>query len=139
MKVYLERKTYPMKGFCDVRDLTPDARALLRKAGIREGLCTVFVAGSTAAITTMEAEEGLMEDIARILERIAPQNEAYAHNRRWGDGNGFSHIRASLLGPSVTIPVSGGELLLGTWQQVVLLDFDNRRRQREVIFQYQGV
>ena len=129
--------TYQIKtrGFNDTHDLTPRVRESLRSAGISNGIVTVFVPGSTAGITTIEYESGVLEDLKRAVERLAPQNIHYDHDARWGDGNGFSHVRAALLGPSLSVPVLGGELQLGTWQQITLIDFDNRPRSREVIVQ----
>jgi secondary thiamine-phosphate synthase enzyme len=120
-------------GFSDVCDLTPQLSAWLGKAGVSDGLLTVFVPGSTAGVTTIECEEGAVEDLKAALERIAPQEIQYRHDARWGDGNGFSHIRASLLGPSLSIPLQKGRLALGTWQQVVCVDCDNRPRRREIV------
>ena len=105
---------------------------------ILEGTVVVFVPGSTGAITTIEFESGAVADLKRALERIAPQDAEYEHNLRWGDGNGYSHVRASLMGPSRSFPVRDGRLALGTWQQVILLDFDNRPRQRTVMVQLLG-
>ncbi len=126
------------KGFCDVHDLTPLLASFVRETGLQDGQAVVHVPGSTAGVTTIEFEPGVLEDLCRALERLAPQNIPYAHDRAWGDGNGFSHVRAALMKPSLVVPVVGGRLLLGTWQQVVLLDFDNRSRKRRVIFQVMG-
>lgn len=126
------------QGFCDIQDLTPGVASRLTDSGVRDGLLTVFVPGSTAAVTTIEFESGALADLRRALEELAPQHRDYAHNARWNDGNGFAHVRAALLGPSLTVPVRGGELQLGTWQQIVLLDFDNRPRQRTVLVQVLG-
>ncbi len=111
----------------DIIDLTPEIRRVVSESRIREGLAHVFVAGSTAALTTIEYESGVLSDLNRALSVLAPDDSAYAHDRRWGDGNGRSHVKASIVGPSLTIPVGGGEPLLGTWQQVVLLELDVRR------------
>jgi secondary thiamine-phosphate synthase enzyme len=126
------------RGYADVQDLTPSVRTLLKKTGMRNGLVTVFVPGSTAGITTIEYEPGVVEDLKKAIERLAPQNIHYDHDARWGDGNGFAHVRASLLGPSLTVPFQEGNLLVGTWQQIVLIDFDNRPRNREIIVQVTG-
>ena len=117
----------------DVLDLTPDLADFVSQSGVAEGLLVIFVPGSTAGITTIESESGAIADFKRAVERVAPRDEHYEHNLRWGDGNGYSHIRAALLGPSLTVPVSEGQLELGTWQQVVLCDFDNRPRRRRVL------
>jgi secondary thiamine-phosphate synthase enzyme len=130
--------TVATKGFTDVCDLTDSVREALRSAGVTEGLVSVFVPGSTAGVTTIEYESGVIEDLKRACERLAPEGIHYDHDARWGDGNGFSHVRASLLGPALTIPLSGGELMLGTWQQIVLVDFDNRPRTRRVVIQILG-
>lgn len=122
----------------DVVDLTDRVGDLVRQSAIDNGTATVFVPGSTAGVTTIEFEPGVVEDLKKAFERLIPSTIPYSHDARWGDGNGFSHVRASVLGPSLTIPVSSGQLLLGTWQQVVLVDFDNRSRDREVIVQVQG-
>ena len=102
------------------------------------GVIALFVPGSTAGLTTLEYEPGCVQDLQDALERLVPRTAHYAHNARWGDGNGFSHIRAALLGPSLQVPFSGKELRVGTWQQVVLVDFDNRPRQREILLQFIG-
>jgi secondary thiamine-phosphate synthase enzyme len=122
----------------DVIDITPQVTEALRNSGIKEGVVFLFVSGSTAALTTIEYEQGVVNDLIRTIEKIAPQNIAYQHNLRWGDGNGYSHVRASLLGPSLNIPVTNKKLLVGAWQQIVLLDFDNRPREREVVVQIIG-
>lgn len=117
----------------DVVDLTRDISDFLAGSGIQEGILVVFVPGSTAGVTTIEYESGAIADLKRAVERLAPRDEHYEHNLRWGDGNGYSHIRAALLGPSLTVPVHEGQLELGTWQQIVLCDFDNRPRRRRVL------
>jgi secondary thiamine-phosphate synthase enzyme len=117
----------------DVLDLTPDVTDFVARSGVTEGLLVLFIPGSTASVTTIEYESGAVADLKRAVERLAPRDEHYEHNLRWGDGNGFSHVRAALLGPSLTIPVHEGLLELGTWQQIVLCDFDNRPRRRRVL------
>jgi secondary thiamine-phosphate synthase enzyme len=119
-------------------DLTNDLQAAVRESGVQQGLAVVFVIGSTVALTTMEFEPGLVSDLQRAFEGIAPEHAPYAHEARWGDDNGHAHVRASLLGPSMTIPVVDGQVTLGTWQQVVLIDFDTRPRQRQVVVQILG-
>lgn len=126
------------KGFCDVHDLTPRVQEFVKASGLKQGQVVVHVPGSTAGVTTIEFEPGVLEDLCRALEKIAPEGIPYAHDRAWGDGNGFSHVRAALMKPSLTIPVAEGRILLGTWQQVVLLDFDNRARKRRIILQVMG-
>jgi secondary thiamine-phosphate synthase enzyme len=117
----------------DVIDLMRDISDFIAGSGIQEGLLVVFVPGSTAGVTTIEYESGAIADFKRAVERLAPRDEHYEHNLRWGDGNGYSHIRAALLGPSLTVPVHEGQLELGNWQQIVLCDFDNRPRRRRVL------
>jgi secondary thiamine-phosphate synthase enzyme len=121
------------KGETQVIDLTEKVRAAVGNSGVREGTVHLFVPGSTAGLTTIEFESGCVADLKAAFERMAPRDADYAHNARWGDGNGFSHVRAALLGPSLAVPVGGGAPLLGTWQQVVLVDFDNRPRERRVV------
>ncbi len=120
-------------------DITREVSAAVAKSGIRDGLACIFTPSSTSAILTNEFEPGLMEeDIPAALERLAPEHADYGHERRWGDGNGHSHVRATFLGPSLTLPVVDGELALGTWQQVVFLELDNKPRRREVLVQIVG-
>jgi secondary thiamine-phosphate synthase enzyme len=113
-------------------DITGAAKSAVAESGVTTGQLVVMVPGSTAAITTIEYEPGLLEDLPAFFERIAPSRSRYAHDDTWGDGNGFSHVRAALVGPSLCVPVSGGEPVLGTWQQIVFLEFDNRPRDRRV-------
>ncbi len=136
----VDRRTFKVstKGDCDIVDITPQVRSELTNTDISLGTLTVFVAGSTCGVTTIEYESGAVCDLQDAIERIAPQDINYAHNARWGDGNGHSHVRAALLGPSLSVPFSGGTLALGTWQQIVLVDFDNRSRTRKVILQIIG-
>ena len=126
-------------GFGDILDITRQVVKGVSSSGLSDGTTTVFVPGSTAGITTIEYEPGVVEDLKKAIERQAPANLHYAHDARWGDGNGFSHVRAALMGASLTVPFIRGELQLGTWQQVVLCDFDNRARKREVLVQVMGV
>jgi secondary thiamine-phosphate synthase enzyme len=127
------------RGDAEVLDLTTRVGAVLARRGFSEGSALVFVVGSTAAITTVEFEPGLSRDLPALFERIAPRAARYHHEETWHDGNGHSHVRASLLGPSLLVPFRDGKLLLGTWQQIVLIDFDVRPRDREVIVQLTGV
>ncbi len=126
------------KGHCDIIDITPQVQQQLAEANINNGTVTLFVAGSTAGISTIEFEPGLLSDFQSMWERNVPQSIPYSHDRRWGDGNGYSHVRASLLGASLVVPFSNKRLTLGTWQQVVLVDFDNRPRSREIMLQIMG-
>lgn len=123
----------PTGGFCHIVDITEYAMAFVRQADGDSGVLNIFVPGSTAALSTIEFESGAVEDLRQAIERLAPEGIGYDHDARWGDGNGFSHVRAALLGPSLSIPYQGTELLLGTWQQVILMDFDNGQRNRRVI------
>ena len=121
------------RGEGHVVDLTPSVLELIRRSGVREGTASLFVPGSTAGLTTIEYEPGALADLRRAFERLAPAEGDYEHNARWGDGNGFSHVRSALLRTSLCVPVSGGRLQLGTWQQIVVINFDNRSRDREVV------
>lgn len=122
----------------EVIDITGKVQNIVTNSGIENGLACMFVAGSTAAVTTIEFEPGLVKDFNDAMDRLYPKGIEYEHHRRWGDGNGHSHVRASLVGPSLTVPVVDGRLLLGTWQQIVFLEFDNRPRSREVAVQIVG-
>jgi len=116
----------------DILDLTEAVTEKVRQAGVASGLLTLFIPGSTAALTTIEFETGVVNDLRAAIQRLFPQDLHYEHDRRWGDGNGYAHVRAAFLKPSLAIPVEDGQLLLGTWQQIVLLDFDNRPRSRRI-------
>ena len=126
------------KGNCDIIDITPRVEQQVAEANINNGTATLFVDGSTAGISTIEFESGLLADFKSMWQRNIPQNIPYDHDRRWGDGNGHSHIRASLLGASLVIPFNDKKLTLGTWQQIVLVDFDNRPRSRQIVLQIMG-
>ena len=136
--VKTEHAKVETKGNCDIIDITGQTSEAVLKSGLRDGAVTVFVAHSTCAISTVEYEPGLISDLKELFERIAPQGIPYGHDKRWGDGNGHSHVRSTLLGPSLSIPFSDTRLFLGTWQQIILIDFDNRSRTRQIIFQIQG-
>jgi secondary thiamine-phosphate synthase enzyme len=138
MRVINERIKVNTKGNPDLLNITDDISRILKSSKLDKGSMTVFVAGSTAAITTFEYEPGLTKDVRELYERLIPSDKHYHHDDSWGDANGFSHLRASLASPSLTVPFEGGKLLLGTWQQVVLADFDNRPRSREIIVQLIG-
>ena len=125
-------------GFCDIIDITAKVKAVIDRKRVQSGLATLWVAGSTAALTTIEYEPGLIQDLKDLLEKLIPSNQRYHHDARWGDDNGFSHLRATLFGPSLAIPIENGVPSLGVWQQVILLDFDNRPRRREIIVQLIG-
>ncbi|HOY62991.1 MAG TPA: secondary thiamine-phosphate synthase enzyme YjbQ [bacterium] len=126
------------EGNGQMNDITAEVSRAAEESGIKDGIVTVFVPGATGAVTTIEYESGLVKDFAELMERLAPQGKDYAHNARWGDGNGHSHLRASLLGPSLTVPLTDGALALGTWQQIVFVDFDTRARMRNLIVQIVG-
>jgi secondary thiamine-phosphate synthase enzyme len=123
----------------DILDLTDAVTAQVTATGIAEGLLTLFISGSTAALSTIEFESGVVNDLRAAIERLFPQDIPYEHDRRWGDGNGYAHVRAAFLKPSLGIPIANRRLLLGTWQQIVLLDFDNRPRQRLIQGQVMGI
>jgi len=125
-------------GNCDIQDITAQVNQEVARSGVKGGIVTVFVPGSTGGVTTIEFESGLVSDLRQMFERIIPTNIAYKHDLRWGDGNGYAHVRASLLGPSLTVPIVNGSLTLGTWQQIVFVDFDNRPRSRRLIVQIVG-
>ncbi len=133
-----ERIQIQTRGNCDIIDITKQVSETVRKSGIKDGTVTVFVAHSTCGISTVEYEPGLISDLQELFERIAPQGIPYSHDKRWGDGNGHAHVRSTLLGASLVIPFADGQPILGTWQQVILIDFDNRARTREVILQIMG-
>ncbi len=136
--VATHRTNVQTRGQDDAHDLTDRVANAVREAGIANGTVTVFVVGSTAAVTTIEFEPGAIADLNRVFERLAPRKGEYQHHLRWGDDNGSSHVRAALLGPSITVPVVGGEMTLGTWQQIMLVEFDTRPRRREVVIQTVG-
>ncbi len=122
----------------DVVDVTRDVSDIVRESGINEGIATVFIPGSTGALTTIEYEPGVVLDLKEVFEKVVPRDHYYHHEERWHDQNGHSHVRAGIVGPSVTIPFRDGRLCLGTWQQIVFLDFDVRARERELIVQVMG-
>lgn len=138
MKVRTVKLTEKSQGFCDIINITAKVQEQVKKEQVQKGLVTLFVPGSTAALTTIEYEPGLVQDLKELVEKLIPSGRRYHHDDRWGDDNGFSHLRASLFGPSLQIPIEGGRLALGTWQQIVLVDFDNRPRAREVTVQVMG-
>ncbi len=127
------------KGFSDIHDLTRQVDEAVRDSGINEGFCHVFAVGSTASISTMEFEPALVKDIKEKLEEFASETMRSHHSQTWGDDNGFSHIRSTFMGPGITVPIRDGRCILGTWQQIVLLDHDNRPRDRHVVVQVAGI
>ena len=129
---------FQSKGFSDIHNITDQVAQIVHKGGIREGLVNISVIGSTASVSTIEYEPALVEDVKEQLEKFAPHNMPTRHGSTWGDDNGFSHIRATFMGPGITIPVSQGAPVLGTWQQIVVIDHDNRPRSRRVFVQVIG-
>ncbi len=136
--IHSETISLSTKGFSDILDITHHVDAVTDRSRTENGLVTVFCPGSTGAVTTIEYESGVLRDLQRAIEKIAPSDIPYEHDRRWGDGNGFSHVRAALMKPSLSIPMVKGRLALGTWQQIVFIDFDNRRRERNILVQVIG-
>jgi len=134
-KTTLERNT---SAGTDIHDLSPDLEAFVASSGILDGWIMLFVPGSTAALTTIEFETGAVNDFKRAIERLAPEAAEYEHNLRWGDGNGYSHVRAAFMGPSLVLPLAEGQIQTGNWQQVILCDFDNRPRRRQIRLQVMG-
>ena len=132
------RHTISTKGQGDAHDITRVVTRAVSSSGLRAGIVTVFVVGSTAAVTTIEFEPGAVSDFNRLFDSLAPRDDSYRHHLRWGDDNGSSHVRAALLGPSLTIPFSDGAPILGTWQQVMLIEFDTSSRERDVVMQMVG-
>ncbi|MBN1311034.1 MAG: YjbQ family protein [Anaerolineae bacterium] len=126
------------RGNADISDITDEVAGLVRGSGLADGTVTVFCPSSTSGLTTIEYESGALSDLRRLFDEIVDSRRDYAHNARWGDGNGHSHVRAALLGPSLTVPFVKGELTLGTWQQIIYIDFDNRSRQRRLVVQMIG-
>ena len=138
MTVVTKDITFQTKGNCDTIDITPQVAKKIEESGISNGTVTLFISGSTAGVTTIEYEPNLLSDFENMWDRVIPQNIPYEHNKTWGDGNGHSHVRASLLGASLTIPFVNKRLTLGTWQQIVFIDFDNRPRSRKIVLQIMG-
>jgi secondary thiamine-phosphate synthase enzyme len=138
----VEIGTYSMhkstRGKCDIVDITDEVQSLIKKNNFDEGNVLIFAGGSTAGVTTIEYEPGLLKDYPNFFEKIIPSNLNYEHDNTWHDGNGHSHVRAAIQGASLTVPFSNGRLMLGTWQQIVFVDFDNRTRKREIIIQLFG-
>ena len=129
---------FSTQGDGHIRDITDPVGRAVRETAMAAGTVTIFAPSATSALTTIEFEPGCVSDLQRLFDEIVPPDRHYAHNARWGDGNGHSHVRAALLGPSLTVPFADGHLLLGTWQQIVFVDFDNRPRQRELVVQVMG-
>ncbi len=138
MKIVNEHREFSTKGSGDLIDITTELTGALKRSGLTTGSMTVFVQGSTAGVATMEFEPGLIGDLKEFYEKTVPSDRGYHHDETWGDANGFSHLRATLTGQSFIVPFEAGRLMLGTWQQVVLAEFDNRPRKRLVIIQMMG-
>ncbi|MFH0876996.1 MAG: secondary thiamine-phosphate synthase enzyme YjbQ [Candidatus Omnitrophota bacterium] len=138
MKIVTSEIQLKTQGDTDVIDITDDVAQRLNQTGLKEGIAFVFVVGSTAGVTTCEAEPGLEADLKNLFEKLIPKKATYGHDAAWGDGNGHSHLRASLLGPSLAVPFAKGKLATGTWQQIIYIDFDNRPRTRQILVQFQG-
>lgn len=138
MKVITHSFEISTKGHTDIIDVTREVQTILTQAGLTEGNLTVFVAGSTAGVTSIEYEPGLLKDLPEAFEKFAPTGVTYHHDATWGDGNGYAHVRAALLGSSFTVPFKDAKLILGTWQQIVVIDFDNRSRNRNIMVQLIG-
>ncbi len=136
--VYTEKISFSTKGFNDVIDITDEVRSVVKKSRVKNGIVCISLPGSTGGITTIEYEPGLIQDIKETLERIAPMNRKYHHDDTWHDGNGYAHIRSALIGTSVSFPVIEREVILGTWQQIIFIDFDNRPRNRRLMVQVVG-
>jgi len=132
MAVYQKTFRLSTRGRCDIVDVTPQVSRIVAESKIRQGVANVSGRGSTLGVTTIEYESGALQDLARALDRIAPMNQDYAHNAHWGDDNGYAHLRSALIGTAKSFPVRDGALDLGTWQQIVLCDFDSRAREREI-------
>lgn len=138
MGIHTATLSVQTQGNAQMVDVTDEVAQVVRESGLDAGIVTVFCPGATGAVTTIEYESGAVSDFQRLFDEIAPPDRDYAHNARWGDGNGHSHIRSALLGPSLTVPFVDRSLLLGTWQQIIFVDFDNRPRSRRIIVQVMG-
>ena len=129
---------FPTKGHADILDITNEIVLAVQESKLRNGVVTIFSPSATSSVTTIEYEMGCLRDLRRLFEEIADSDREYDHNERWGDGNGHSHVRAALLGPSLSVPFVDGRLTLGTWQQIIFIDFDNQPRRRELVLQIMG-
>lgn len=136
--VHTEQIEVSVKGYCDIVDITVNLQEAVSNSTINSGTITAFCPGSTGGITTIEYEPGLLKDLPEFFEKLIPSDRSYHHDETWHDGNGFSHLRAALLKPDITVPFVSGKLMLGTWQQVVFLNFDNKSRRRNVVLQVMG-
>jgi secondary thiamine-phosphate synthase enzyme len=138
MTISSHQLEFSTQGNAQMQDITDAVQEIVRSSGLVNGIVTVFCPGSTHGLTTIEFERGALSDLRRLFDEIAPPDREYLHNQRWGDGNGHSHVRAALLGPSLTVPFVEGQLTLGTWQQIIHVDFDNRPRRRTLAVQVMG-
>lgn len=138
MRIFTDYIPISTRGFTDIVDITDKVASVIDRSELQSGLATVFISGSTAGVTTIEYEPGLIRDLPEAFEKVAPMSQRYHHDATWHDGNGFAHVRAALLGASLSVPFQDKHLLLGTWQQIVVVDFDNRPRRREVVVQLMG-
>ena len=138
MTVHTQSISINTRGNADIQDITEQVSLSVAKSGLKNGIVTIFCPSSTTALTTVEFESGCVSDLRRLFDEILPADREYAHNARWGDGNGHSHARAALLGASLTVPFASGNLTLGTWQQIIHVDFDTRPRNRELVVQIIG-
>lgn len=138
MAIHTSSLEFSTPGDCEIMDITEQVQEKLDDSMIKEGIVTVFVPGSTGGVITLEYEPGLVRDLKEAFERLVPRDRPYHHDRTWGDGNGYSHVRASLVGPTLSVPFRNGRLALGTWQQIAFVDFDNRPRRRVLIVQIMG-
>ncbi len=138
MPVNTSTLQFSTRGNADILDITSSVGQAIAQSGLKNGVAVIFCPSSTSALTTIEYEPGCISDLRRLFDEIVPSNRDYAHNSRWHDGNGHSHVRAALLGASLSVPFSAGNLLLGTWQQIIYVDFDNRPRSRELVVQLIG-
>jgi secondary thiamine-phosphate synthase enzyme len=138
MRIHFSEINLEATSGTDILDITREAEKEVLQSGVASGTMVVFISGATGAVTTIEYESGVVNDLRKVIDRLVPRDIPYEHDKRWGDGNGYSHVRASLLGPSVSIPIRDKRLLLGTWQQIVVIDFDNRPRTRRVVVQIMG-
>jgi secondary thiamine-phosphate synthase enzyme len=138
MSISNHQLEFSTQGHAEMQDITAAVQEIVRSSDMANGIVTVFCPGSTHGVTTIEFERGALSDLRRLFDQIVPPDQEYLHNERWGDGNGHSHVRAALLGPSLTVPFVEGQLTLGTWQQIIHVDFDNRPRKRTVAVQVMG-
>ncbi|RMD94912.1 MAG: YjbQ family protein [Calditrichaeota bacterium] len=138
MQIITDAIDISTQGHTDIIDITQAVQQLVMQHKLQEGQVTIFISGSTAGVTTIEFEPGLLKDLPEAFEKFAPTGVRYHHDATWGDGNGYAHVRAAILGPFLTVPFKNGRLLLGTWQQIVVVDFDNRPRRRSVVVQILG-